>query len=113
MKRSQVFSIGSFSTITPALKSIHPGLFLASANSDKALDVYGASTANGANAQQYASNGTYAQKWIAIKNSDGSYTFQSALAENKVIDVSGASTSNGANVQLYAANGTNAQKWVK
>ena len=29
MKRSQVFSIGSFSTITPALKSIHPGLFLA------------------------------------------------------------------------------------
>ena len=86
---------------------------LTSANSDKALDVYGASTANGANAQQYASNGTYAQKWIAIKNSDGSYTFQSALAENKVLDVSGASTSNGANVQLYAANGTNAQKWVK
>lgn len=86
---------------------------LTSANSDKALDVYGASTANGANAQQYASNGTYAQKWIAIKKSDGSYTFQSALAENKVLDVSGASTSNGANVQLYAANGTNAQKWVK
>ena len=86
---------------------------LTSANSDKALDVYGASTANGANAQQYASNGTYAQKWIAIKNSDGSYTFQSALAENKVLDVSGASTSNGANVQLYAANGTTAQKWVK
>lgn len=86
---------------------------LTSANSDKALDVYGASTANGANAQQYASNGTYAQKWIAIKNFDGSYTFQSALAENKVLDVSGASTSNGANVQLYTSNGTNAQKWVK
>ena len=30
MKRSQVFSIGSFSTITPALKSIQPGLFFAS-----------------------------------------------------------------------------------
>ena len=29
MKRSQVFFIGSFSTITPALKSIQPGLFFA------------------------------------------------------------------------------------
>lgn len=86
---------------------------LISVNSGKVLDVYGASTANGANVQQYVSNNTYAQKWIAIKNSDGSYTFQSALAENKVLDVSGASTANGANVQLYSANGTNAQKWVK
>ena len=86
---------------------------LTSVNSDKVLDIYGAGTANGTNVQQYASNGTYAQKWIAIKNSDGSYTFQSALAENKVLDVYGASTANGANVQLYSANGTNAQKWVK
>ena len=29
MKRLQVTSMGSFSTITPALKSIHPGLCLA------------------------------------------------------------------------------------
>lgn len=86
---------------------------LTSANSGKVLDIYGAGTANGANVQQYTSNGTYAQKWIVIKNSDGSYTFQSALAENKVLDVCGASTANGANVQLYSANGTNAQKWVK
>ena len=86
---------------------------LTSVNSGKVLDVNGGVSANGTNVQQYDSNGTYAQKWIAVKNSDGSYTFQSALAENKVLDVSGASTSNGANVQLYAANGTNAQKWVK
>lgn len=86
---------------------------LTSVNSGKVLDVNGGVSANGTNVQQYDSNGTYAQKWIAVKNSDGSYTFQSALAENKVLDVSGASTSNGANVQLYTANGTNAQKWVK
>ena len=86
---------------------------LTSVNSGKVLDVNGGVSANGTNVQQYDSNGTYAQKWIAVKNSDSSYTFQSALAENKVLDVSGASTSNGANVQLYTANGTNAQKWVK
>ena len=55
---------------------------LTNVNSGKVLDVYGGSSANGANVQQYSSNNTYAQKWIAVKNSDGSYTFQSALAEN-------------------------------
>ncbi|WP_411161113.1 RICIN domain-containing protein [Bifidobacterium pseudocatenulatum] len=86
---------------------------LASVNSGKVLDVNGGSSSNGTNVQQYDSNGTYAQKWIAIKNSDGSYTFQSALAENAVLDVNGGSSANGANVQLYTSNGTNAQKWVK
>ncbi len=62
---------------------------LTSVNSGKVLDVNGGVSANGTNVQQYDSNGTYAQKWIAVKNSDGSYTFQSALAENKVLDVSG------------------------
>lgn len=85
---------------------------LTSVNSGKVLDIYGASTANGANVRQYTSNNTYAQKWIAIKNADGSYTFQSALAENKVLDVSGGSSTNGANVQLYQTNGTNSQKWI-
>lgn len=86
---------------------------LTSVNSGKVLDVNGGSSSNGTNVQQYDSNGTYAQKWIAIKNSDGSYTFQSALAENAVLDVNGGSSANGANVQLYTSNGTNAQKWVK
>ena len=82
-------------------------------NSGKVLDVNGGVSANGTNVQQYDSNGTYAQKWIAVKNSDGSYTFQSALAENAVLDVNGGSNANGTNVQLYTSNGTNAQKWVK
>ena len=86
---------------------------LTSVNSGKALDVNGGVSANGTNVQQYDSNGTYAQKWIAVKNSDGSYTFQSALAENAVLDVNGGSSANGTNVQLYTSNGTNAQKWVK
>ena len=86
---------------------------LTSVNSGKVLDVNGGVSASGTNVQQYDSNGTYAQKWIAVKNSDSSYTFQSALAENAVLDVNGGSSANGTNVQLYTSNGTNAQKWVK
>ncbi len=86
---------------------------LTSVNSGKVLDVNGGVSANGTNVQQYDSNGTYAQKWIAVKNFDGSYTFQSALAENVVLDVNCGSGANGTNVQLYTSNGTKAQKWVK
>lgn len=86
---------------------------LTSVNSGKVLDVNGGVSANGTNVQQYDSNGTYAQKWIAVKNFDGSYTFQSALAENVVLDVNCGSSANGTNVQLYTSNGTKAQKWVK
>lgn len=86
---------------------------LTSVNSGKVLDVNGGVSTNGTNVQQYDSNGTYAQKWIAVKNFDGSYTFQSALAENVVLDVNCGSSANGTNVQLYTSNGTKAQKWVK
>ena len=86
---------------------------LTSVNSGKVLDVNGGVSTNGTNVQQYDSNGTYAQKWIAVKNFDGSYTFQSALAENVVLDVNCGSSANGTNVQLYTSNGTKAQEWVK
>lgn len=86
---------------------------LTSVNSGKVLDVNGGVSTNGTNVQQYDSNGTYAQKWIAVKNFDGSYTFQSALAENVVLDVNCGFSANGTNVQLYTSNGTKAQKWVK
>ena len=85
---------------------------LTNVGSGKVLDVNGASTADGANVQQYASNGTWAQKWIAVKNADGSYTFYSGMHDRKVLDVYGGMTSNGANVQLYAGNGTKAQRWT-
>ena len=62
--------------------------------------------------QQYASNNTWAQKWIAVSNGDGTVTLHSALKYGLVLDVAGASTANGANVQVYASNGTKAQRWV-
>lgn len=89
--------------------------------SGRVLDIAGASTKNGANAQQYHRNGTTAQtfKFTRIDATAGSqvipngtYTIVSSLASNKVVDISSASPSNYANVQLYQSNNTNAQKFT-
>ena len=76
------------------------------------LDVSGGNKKSGANVQQYRKNGTAAQRWIPVKQADGSYVFYSGLGRNLVLDVSGGSTSNGANVQVWAANGSAAQRFV-
>ena len=63
-----------------------------------------------ANVQQYASNGSRAQRWVALPSTTaGVFKLQSALMPGLVLDVSGASSSNGANIQTYAANGSAAQ----
>lgn len=80
--------------------------------SGKVLDVEGASTANGANVQQwalYSANDN--QKW-QFKDAGDGYYYVVAKHSGKVLDVKGASTADGANVQqwtLYTAN--NNQKW--
>ena len=42
---------------------------------NKALDVKNAGMLNGTNVWQYEQNGTDAQKWKIIKNTNGSYSF--------------------------------------
>ena len=66
---------------------------------------------SGTNVQQWTSNNTSAQKWVVIKNSDGSLTLWSKLGSNLVLDIAGGSTSNGSNVQIYAYNGSGAQRF--
>lgn len=84
---------------------------ITNANTGKAIDVVGAVVKNKRNIQQYRYNGTKAQLWKPIKNSDGSYTFESALNSNYCIDLLGAKVINGYNIQLYKKNGTKAQRW--
>lgn len=79
--------------------------------SGMAVDVSGAKVINRRNIWQYTINGTDAQLWKPIKNSDGSYTFQSALKSDYVMDLSGAKAVNKRNIHLYKKNGTAAQKW--
>ena len=80
--------------------------------SKRALDIKGGSTKDGTNIQQYVSNLTKAQKWIAIKQTDGSVEFVSALDKNKCIDLNGALAKNSSNIQIYESNGSKAQRWV-
>ena len=79
-------------------------------SSSKVLDINAASTANKGNLQIYSGNGTNAQKFVFVQNSDKTwkiYPYCSGL----VLDIAANGTKNGTNVQQYADNGTTAQKW--
>ena len=76
-----------------------------------ALDVSGASSANGANVQSYASNMTNAQNWIVTHDDKGYITFSNA-SSGKVLDVESAGITNATNVHQYEGNGSYAQKWI-
>ena len=82
------------------------------AGTSSALDVTGGGKTSGTNVQQYAVNGTAAQRWIPVKQTNGSFVFYSGLGRNLVLDVSGGSVSNGANVQIWTANGSAAQRLI-
>lgn len=82
------------------------------AGTSSVLDVTGGGKRSGTNVQQYAVNGTAAQRWIPVKQANGSFVFYSSLGRNLVLDVSGGSVSNGANVQIWTANGSAAQRFI-
>lgn len=84
---------------------------VAGVGSRKALDVTGASKADGANVQIYASNATSAQRWRVSHDGDGYVTLVN-VGSGKALDVSAGRTAPGTNVQQYASNGTWSQKWV-
>lgn len=85
---------------------------IAHAGTSSVLDVTGGGKKSGANVQQYAVNGTAAQRWIPVKQANGSFVFYSGLGRNLVFDVCGGSVSNGANVQIWTANGSAAQRFI-
>ncbi len=86
---------------------------VAGTNTEKALDVYGGSSAakNGTNVQIYERNKTDAQRWqITYDKSSDTYLIVNTTS-NLSLDVYNGSTSNNANVQVYSQNKTNAQRW--
>lgn len=86
------------------IKNRHSGLV---------MDVAGGNTSNGANVQQYTSNGTNAQKWYIMQNSDYSYTITSVL-NNKSLDADGWSKEQGSNIIMWdkGNNQSNQQWWI-
>ena len=64
----------------------------------------------GTNVWQYTANSTDAQKWLIIKNNDGTYSIASK-SSGLYLDINGGKIQNNSNVQIYTKNGTNAQKF--
>lgn len=80
-------------------------------NTSMKVDVSGASRSNYGNVQIWAGNGTNAQKWKVMHDSNG-YVTLTSVNSGKVLDVNGGVSANGTNVQQYDSNGTYAQKWI-
>lgn len=80
-------------------------------NTSMKMDVSGASRSNYGNVQIWAGNGTNAQKWKVMHDSNG-YVTLTSVNSGKVLDVNGGVSANGTNVQQYDSNGTYAQKWI-
>lgn len=79
--------------------------------SGECVDVAKASTADGANVQQYKCNGTNAQRWQVIDVSDNVYELR-AVVSNKCLEVALGGTADLTNVQQNTCNGTNGQHWA-
>ena len=93
------------------LPSQDTDFYIASAiDKNAVVDIYLASKSNYANIQIYKKNGSVAQKWRLLKNSDDSYTFINPNS-GKVLDIANARIASKTNIQLYESNSTCAQKW--
>ncbi|GGZ43771.1 hypothetical protein GCM10010365_75380 [Streptomyces poonensis] len=79
-------------------------------NSGKAVDVSGASTADGARVSQWTRNDGADQQWHFVDSGNGFYRLE-ARHSDKVLDVAGASTADGGNVVQYTDWGGVNQQW--
>lgn len=84
---------------------------LVSSNSGKCVDVTAASTADGANIQQYACNGTNAQAFNVTSTGGDVYKLIN-VNSGKAVDVVGSSAQDGANIQQWSDNGSEAQRFA-
>ena len=93
--------------ITKKLSS--DGYYTISSSLDESfvIDLSNANITNGNNINLYSQNGTKAQKWNFVHNSNGYYTISTGLDNNKRID---AASNN--NVQIYSANNNYSQQWI-
>jgi chitinase len=99
-------------TVTQPVNGAFPaGTYtIVSAYDAKCVDINAASTANSAQVQQYACNGTAAQSFEVSDQGSGWYKILNTNS-GKAIDIASASTANGATVQQFADNGTGAQRF--
>jgi endo-1,4-beta-xylanase len=101
---------GSTSTPPPGPVDTTAWYIIVNRNSGKALDVYGASTTDGARIAQWTRNNGNNQQWQFVDSGGGYYRLRSRNS-GKVLDVYNFSTADAAAVVQWAdLNGTN-QQW--
>ncbi len=104
---------GTFPVPTPYEKLVmENGIYIIESALDrnKVLDIAEASPGNGVNLRLWEDNGTNAQRFEVIYQSEGDYILI-PLCSKKRVDVAEACKENGANIWQYETNGTDAQKW--
>ena len=111
-KESNVLVLKDLEKIVDEGKIIEDGVYkiASSLDTNKVLDVTGASKANLANIELYQSNNSLAQRFIITYVKDGYYEIENVLS-TKELDVYNAGTKDGTNVEQYTRNGSNAQLW--
>lgn len=80
-------------------------------NAEVELDLYGASTAQGANVSVHESANNSAHRWAIKHNGDNGYTIQ-AKCSGFYLDVEGNTVAPEANVRQYSMRDSNNQVWV-
>ncbi len=106
----QVATIEAPAFATPTVGKVYA---ISPANSNRTLDISGASNNNGANLQLWGtdvSNPPTHRQWEVI-STGGNYVRLKGVDSGKSLEVSAGSNSNGANVQQWAYQGTTHQQW--
>lgn len=108
---NQLFRVSKYNSTLSTIRACHSG---------KAIEVYGAKDANGANVSQYDHNKSAAQRWYLVP--DGKTTTINghayptylivALGKTNGRVMAAASSANSANVAIYARTGSAAQRWA-
>ena len=99
-------------SLAPAEAALPTGTYVVRPASDPslALDVYGASLANGANVQAWGFSDGGNQKWRLSPAAGGAFAVTNCLS-GKALDVQGGSATPGANVEQFSPNGGANQRW--
>ena len=93
-------------------KTIDDGLYeIVNVNSGKILDIASGSVESGANCQQYASNGTAAQKFVVKYDGNGFYEIVN-LKSGMALEVESAAPAASVNVQQGTSVSNDLQKWA-
>ncbi|SHG47309.1 RICIN domain-containing protein [Massilia sp. CF038] len=107
----QIMKVAKDTTVPPVGSVANGRYTIVSAHSGKCVDVAAASTADGANIQQYQCNGTGAQAFDVTNMGNDVYRILNANS-GKAVDVASSAGNDGANIQQWTSNNTGAQRFV-